>query len=111
MQLRRSTPDGVLSSNSGSSLQQHDLVMIQERNLPSSPSPSLYSPHSKSSFNKGGMGQPNSKKQLLVGQTGPDNSRGSLQLIQSISLVGVSIDHSLHLILQADTSSTGKLYI
>ncbi|XP_018684609.1 mediator of RNA polymerase II transcription subunit 13 isoform X1 [Musa acuminata AAA Group] len=107
LQLRRSTPDGVTSSNNGSSLQQHDLVMIQERNLPSSPSPSLYSPHSKSSFTKSGMGQPNSKKQILVGQTGVDSSRSSLQLVQSISLVGVSIDHSLHLILQADMSSSG----
>ncbi|WOL08835.1 mediator of RNA polymerase II transcription subunit 13 isoform X1 [Canna indica] len=107
LQLRRSTPDGVPSGTNGSSLQQHDLVMIQERNLPTSPNPSLYSPHSKSSFNKSGMGQPNSKKQLLVGQTGPDSSRGSLQFVQSISLVGVSIDHSLHLILQADTSLSG----
>ncbi|KAJ8471301.1 hypothetical protein OPV22_025644 [Ensete ventricosum] len=107
LQLRRSTPDGVTSSNNGSSLQQHDLVMIQERNLPTSPSPSLYSPHSKSSFTKSGMGQPNSKKQILVGQTGVDSSRSSLQLVQSISLVGVSIDHSLHLILQADMSSSG----
>ncbi|URE18793.1 Mediator complex subunit 13 C-terminal [Musa troglodytarum] len=109
LQLRRSTPDGVTSSNNGSSLQQHDLVMIQERNLPSSPSPSLYSPHSKSSFTKSGMGQPNSKKQILVGQTGVDSSRSSLQLVQSISLVGVSIDHSLQLILQADMSSSEQL--
>ncbi|XP_042437383.1 mediator of RNA polymerase II transcription subunit 13-like [Zingiber officinale] len=107
LQLRRATPDIVSSSNNSSSLQQHDLVMIQERNLPTSPSPSLYSPHSKSSFNKSGMGQPNSKKQLLIGQTGPDSSRSTLQLIQSISLVGISIDHTLHLILQSDIPSSG----
>lgn len=83
--------------------------MIQERNLPTSPSPSLYSPHSKSSFNKSGIGQPNSKKQLLIGQTGSDSSRTTLQLIQSISLVGVSIDHTLRLILQSDIPSSGKL--
>lgn len=109
LQLRRSTPDIVSSSSNSSSLQQHDLVMIQERNLPTSPSPSLYSPHSKSSFNKSGIGQPNSKKQLLIGQTGSDSSRTTLQLIQSISLVGVSIDHTLRLILQSDIPSSGKL--
>ncbi|XP_020091432.1 mediator of RNA polymerase II transcription subunit 13 isoform X2 [Ananas comosus] len=108
LQLRRSIPDGIPSNINGTSLQQQEMGLLQERNLPSSPSATLYSPHSKSSFMKGSLGQPSTKKQLLGGQTGVDSSKGGLlQLVQSISLVGVSIDHSLHLILQADISSSG----
>lgn len=107
LQLRRSMPDGIPSSTNGTSLQQQELGLIQDRNLLSAPSPSLYSPHSKSSFIKGGLTQAGTKKQLLAGQTGVDSTRGLLHLVQSISLIGVSIDHSLHLILQADMSSSG----
>lgn len=101
-------PDGIPSTTNGTSLQQQELGLIQDRNLLSSPSPSLYSPHSKSSFIKGGLAQSSTKKQLLAGQTGVDSTRGLLQWVQSISLIGVSIDHSLHLILQADMSSAGE---
>lgn len=59
---------------------------------------------------KSGLGQTNTKKQLLSGQTGVDNSRGLLQLVQSISLVGVSIDHTLHLLFPVDSSSSGKSF-
>ncbi|XP_008807938.3 mediator of RNA polymerase II transcription subunit 13 isoform X1 [Phoenix dactylifera] len=107
LQLRRSMPDGIPSTTNGTSLQQQELGLIQDRNLLSSPGPSLYSPHSKSSFIKGGLAQSSTKKQLLAGQTGVDSARGLLQLVQSISLIGVSIDHTLHLILQPDASSAG----
>lgn len=108
-QLRRSIPDGIPSNINGTSLQQQEMGLLQERNLPSSPSATLYSSHSKSSFMKGSLVQPSTKKQLLGGQTGVDSSKGGLlQLVQSISLVVVSIDHSLHLILQADMSSSGN---
>lgn len=98
IQLRRSSPDSS-----------QDTAFIQERNLPSSPSPSsLYgsSMSSKSGFMKGGS----TKKQLMsTAQATPvDSSRGSsaLHLVQSISLVGVSVDHSLHLILQSELSQS-----
>ncbi|ONK75293.1 uncharacterized protein A4U43_C03F15350 [Asparagus officinalis] len=107
LQLRRSTLNILSSSTNGTSLQQHEMGLIQERNLPPSPSSSLYSPRAKTSYMKSGLGQGNTKKQLLAGQTGADNSRGLLQLVQSISLVGVSIDHSLYLMLPADSSSSG----
>ncbi|KAJ6828113.1 mediator of RNA polymerase II transcription subunit 13 [Iris pallida] len=106
-QLRRSIPDSLSSNTNGSGIQQQEMGLIQERNLPSSPSSSLYSPRAKSSFVKGVLGQTNTKNKLLAGQTGPDNSRGLLQFVQSISLVGVSIDHSMHLILPADSSAGG----
>jgi mediator of RNA polymerase II transcription subunit 13 len=96
--LRRSIPDGIPSNSNGPTLQQQDMGLIQDRNMPSSPN-TLYNPHSKSSFTKG---QPGSKKQILVEQTGMDNSRGSLHLVRSISLVAVSEDNSLHLACQAD---------
>ncbi|XP_051189560.1 mediator of RNA polymerase II transcription subunit 13-like [Lolium perenne] len=96
--LRRSIPDGIPSNSNGPTLQQQDIGLIQDRNMPSSPN-TLYNPHSKSSFTKG---QPGSKKQILVEQTGMDNSRGSLHLVRSISLVAVSEDNSLHLACQAD---------
>ncbi|XP_077214346.1 RNA polymerase II transcription mediator isoform X2 [Tasmannia lanceolata] len=108
LQLRRSVPDGIPSGSNGTSLQQQEISLIQERPLPSSPNPSLYSPHSKSSsFMKGGLGQINTRKQLLAGQTAVDSSRGMFQWVQSISLVGISIDHSLHLIFPADIPSSG----
>lgn len=107
LQLRRSVADGI-SPNNGSSLHQQEMSLIQERTVPSSPSPSIYSsPQAKSSgFIKGGLGQNNARKQLS-GQSAVDSSRGLFQWVQSISLVGVSIDHTLHLTLQADTSSPG----
>lgn len=111
LQLRRSVPDGMPSSSNGTSLQQQEMSLIQERALPSSPSP-LYSPHSKASgFMKGGLGQPAARKQLISGHTMVDNSRGLLQWVQSISFVAISIDHSLHLVHQADSSSPGKLSV
>ncbi|KAJ6837568.1 mediator of RNA polymerase II transcription subunit 13 [Iris pallida] len=107
LQLRRPIPDSLSSNTNGSGLQQQEMGLIQERTLPSSPSSSLYSPRAKSSFVKGVSGQTNTKSKLLAGQTGSDNSRGLLQFVQSISLVGVSIDHSMHLILPADSSTGG----
>ncbi|KAJ6961182.1 mediator of RNA polymerase II transcription subunit 13-like [Populus alba x Populus x berolinensis] len=107
LQLRRSMPDGTAASANGASLQQQEMGLIQERTLPSSPSP-LYSPHSKASgYMKGGLGQTSSRKQLMGGHAAVDNSRGMLQWMQSISFVTISIDHSLHLLLQADTPSSG----
>lgn len=107
LQLRRSLPDGMPAGSNGNSLQQQEMSLMQERTLPSSPSP-LYSSHSKSSaFMKGGMAQPSSRKQLMGGHPVLDNSKGLLQWVQSISFVSVSIDHSLQLVFQAD-SSTGS---
>lgn len=108
LQLRRSVPDGVSSSSNGTSLQQQEMTLMQERALPSSPNPSLYSPHSKSSsFIKGNLGQNNTRKQLLTGQSTVDSSRGLFQWVQSISLIGVTIDHTLHLVFPAEMSSVG----
>ncbi|XWS58900.1 hypothetical protein CRYUN_Cryun08bG0074200 [Craigia yunnanensis] len=107
LQLRRSVPDGMPASTNGTSLQQQEMSLIQERTLPSSPSP-LYSPHTKAGFMKGGLGQPAARKQLMSGQTLVDNSRGLLQWVQSISFVSVSVDHSLHLVFQADSLSPGS---
>ena len=114
VQLRRSIPEGIPPSSNGPTLQQQDMALIQDRNMPSSPNP-LY-PHSKSSFMKGALGQSGNKKQILVEQTGMDTSRGSLHLVRSISLVAVSQDHSLHLTCQADlltrhASGKNLLYI
>ncbi|KAK3037026.1 hypothetical protein RJ639_031600 [Escallonia herrerae] len=107
LQLRRSVPDGMAASSNGTSLQQQEMSMIQERTLPSSPNP-LYSPHSKASaFLKGGLGQPSARKQLMGGHTVVDNSRGLLQWVQSISFISVSVDHSLQLVFQADSTSPG----
>lgn len=78
--------------------------------MPSSPNPSLYSPHAKSSFMKGSLGQTNSRKQLLTGQSTMDSSRGLFQWVQSISLIGVAIDHTLHLLFPADMLSQGKSF-
>ncbi|KAK2641530.1 hypothetical protein Ddye_023293 [Dipteronia dyeriana] len=107
LQLRRSAPDGMSSGSNGTSLQQQEMSLIQDRALPSSPSP-LYSPHSKASgFIKGGLGSASARKQLIGGHTMVDNSRGLLQWVQSISFVAISIDHSLQLVHQADSSSPG----
>ncbi|XP_038695837.1 mediator of RNA polymerase II transcription subunit 13-like isoform X1 [Tripterygium wilfordii] len=109
LQLRRSVPDGMPANNNGSSLQQQDMSLIQDRALPSSPSP-LYSSHSKTSgFMKGGLGQPNMRKQLMGSHVAADNSRGMLQWLQSISFAAISMDHSLHLVLQADSLSSDSL--
>ncbi|KAG8086379.1 hypothetical protein GUJ93_ZPchr0010g8621 [Zizania palustris] len=101
VQLRRSIPEGIPSNSNGPALQQQDMGLLQDRNMPTSPSP-LYSSHSKSSFMKGALGQSSNKKQILVEQAGMDSSRGSLHLVRSISLVAVCQDHSLHLTCQAD---------
>lgn len=108
LQLRQAAPDGMSGSSNGSSLQQQEMSMIQERNLPSSPSP-LYSPHSKASgYMKGGLGQPAARKQLMGGgHSLVDSSRGLLQWVQSITFVAVSIDHSLSLVFQVDSSTPG----
>ncbi|XP_039014736.1 LOW QUALITY PROTEIN: mediator of RNA polymerase II transcription subunit 13-like [Hibiscus syriacus] len=106
LQLRRSVPDGMPASTNGTSLDQQEMSLIHDRTLPSSPSP-LYSSHTKASFMKGDLGQSAARKQLLSGQTLVDNSRGLLQWVQSISFVSVSVDHSLHLVLQADSASPG----
>ncbi|KAK9094973.1 hypothetical protein Scep_026442 [Stephania cephalantha] len=108
LQLRRAAPDGISASSNGNSLHQQEMSLIQERNLPSSPSSSLYSPQPKGSgFIKGGLGQTNSRKQLMGGQQIVDSSRGMFQWVQSISLIGVSVDHSLHLNLPADSAFPG----
>ncbi|GLU19597.1 hypothetical protein SLE2022_358380 [Rubroshorea leprosula] len=107
LQLRRPTPDGMPMSSSGTSLQQPEMSLIQDRVLPNSPSP-LYSPHSKASgFIKGGLGQSAARKQVISGHTSVDNSRGLLQWVQSITFVSILIDHSLHLVCQADSLSPG----
>ncbi|XP_059630501.1 mediator of RNA polymerase II transcription subunit 13 isoform X4 [Cornus florida] len=107
LQLRRSLPDGIPTSSNGTSLQQQEMSLIQERTLPSSPSP-LYSPHSKTSgYMKGVLGHPSARKQLMGGHAAVDQTRGLLQLVQSISFVSISVDHSLHLVFQADSTSPG----
>ncbi|KAL4343391.1 mediator of RNA polymerase II transcription subunit 13 [Arachis ipaensis] len=103
MQLRKSMSDGLSATSNGSSLQQPEMSMIPERALPSSPSP-LYSPHAKpTGFMKGSLGQPAARKQLMAGHM-VDNSRGLLHWAQSISFVSVSMDHTLQLVLPADSS-------
>lgn len=102
-------PDGISSSTNGSSLQQQEMSLIHDRNLPSSPNP-LYSPHSKTTgFMKAGIGQPAIRKQLMGGHAVVDNSRGLIQWVHSISFVAVSMEHSLQLLLQADSASPGKI--
>ncbi|CAA0807588.1 Mediator of RNA polymerase II transcription subunit 13 [Striga hermonthica] len=106
LQLRRSAPDGVPAASNGNPLQQQEMNMMQERVIPSSPSP-IYSSHSKGSsgFMKGG--QTSSRKQIMSGHSAVDNSKGLLHWVQSISFVCVSIDHSLQLVYQADSNSPG----
>ncbi|CAK9169918.1 unnamed protein product [Ilex paraguariensis] len=110
LQLRRAVPDGMPASNSGTSLQQQEMSLVQERTLPSSPG-HLYSPHSKASaFMKGGLGQASGRKQIMGGQTMVDTSRGLLQWVQSITFISVSVDHSLHLVCHADSTSPGTYF-
>lgn len=105
LQLRRSVCDRIPTNPNGTSLQQQEMSLIQDRNLPSSPSPLYSSPHTKTSgFMKGGLGQPASRKQSMSGHTVIDSSKSLLQWVQSISFVAVSVDHSLHLVSQADSS-------
>lgn len=105
LQLRRSVPEGMPPNSNGTSIQQQEMSLLQERTLPSSSSP-LYSPHSKSpAFMKSGLGQPSSRKQLMGGV---DNSRGLLQWVQSISFISLSVDHSLQLVFQADSLASGS---
>ncbi|KAM1802692.1 hypothetical protein ACFX12_028754 [Malus domestica] len=105
LQLRRSVSDGMSASSNGPSMQQQEMSMIQERTLPSSPGPLYGSSHSKmSGYIKGGLGQPSVRKQLMGAQL-MDSSRSLLQWVQSISFVTIAIDHSLHLVFQADTQS------
>lgn len=111
LQLRRSVSDGMSASSNGPSMQQQEMSMIQERTLPSSPGPLYGSSHSKmSGYMKGGLGQPSVRKQLMGTQL-MDSSRSLLQWVQSISFVTIAIDHSLHLVFQADTQSPGQLYL
>lgn len=110
LQLRRSFPDGIPASSNGNSMQQQEMSLMQERALPSSPSP-LYSHSKASAFMKGGIGQPSSRKQLMGGHAVLDNSKGLLQWVQSISFVSVSIDHSLQLVFQADSTSPGTRWL
>ncbi|KAL5563620.1 hypothetical protein UlMin_033367 [Ulmus minor] len=108
LQLRRSVSDGIPSNNNGSTLQQQqEMSLMQERTLPSSPSPLYSSSHSKSGFMKGGLGQPAGRKQIISGPNVIDSSKGLLQWVLSISFVAISVDHSLHLVSQADLSSPG----
>ncbi|KAA8530327.1 hypothetical protein F0562_005036 [Nyssa sinensis] len=107
LQLRRSVPEGMPASSNGTSLQQQEMSLIQERTLPSSPNP-LYSPHSKpSGYVKGSLGQPSARKQLMGGHATVDQNRGLLQWVQSISFVSISVDHSLRPVVQADSTSPG----
>ncbi|XP_027336151.1 mediator of RNA polymerase II transcription subunit 13 isoform X2 [Abrus precatorius] len=109
LQLRKSMSDGMSATSNGSSLQQPDMSLIPERTLPSSPSP-LYSPHTKpTGFMKGSLGQPAARKQLMGGHSMVDNSRGLLHWAQSISFVAVSMDHTLQLVLPADSSTLGYI--
>ncbi|KAL6517268.1 hypothetical protein OROMI_032969 [Orobanche minor] len=107
LQLRRSFPDGMPTSSNGNPLQHQEVNIVQERGINSSSS-QLYSAHSKGSgFMKGGIGgQPSSRKQLMGGgHSVLDNSKELLQWAQSISFVSVSVDHSLQLVFQADSTS------
>lgn len=108
LQLRRSMTEGMSVGANGASLQQQEMNLIQERPLPSSPSP-LYSPHSKSSgYMKGGLGPSTARKQVMGGHAGVESPRGLLQWVQTISFVTVSVDHSLNLVFPVDVPSPGK---
>lgn len=98
LQLRRSVRDGIPASSNSTSLEQQELSLIQE---------TLH--YAKASgFMKGDLGKPAARKKLMGGQTLVDCSRGLLQWVQSISFVAISVDHSLNLVSQADSSSPGK---
>ncbi|KAI3822938.1 hypothetical protein L1987_10539 [Smallanthus sonchifolius] len=100
LQLRRSVPDGMAASSNGGP-QQQEMSIIQDRNLQS---------HAKgSTFMKGGLGQSLGRKPLLGGDSSGghiamDSSKGLLQWVQSITFISVSVDHSLQLVYQADSS-------
>lgn len=108
LHLRRSMTEGMSVGTNGASLQQQEMNLIQERPLPSSPSP-LYSPHSKTSgYMKGGLGPSTARKQVMGGHAGVESPRGLLQWVQTISFVTVSVDHSLNLVFPVDVPSPGK---
>ncbi|CAH8306210.1 unnamed protein product [Eruca vesicaria subsp. sativa] len=105
IQLRRSAPSGVATNSNGSSLQQHDLSLIQER---ASSTSTLYGSHSKpSTFVKGGIGHSAGRKQAMGGQTISGTPRGLFQWVHSISFASISLDHSLHFVLPAELVSPG----
>ncbi|KAL1192992.1 Mediator of RNA polymerase II transcription subunit 13 [Cardamine amara subsp. amara] len=105
IQLRRSAPSGIATNSNGSSLQQQDLSLIQERTSSAS---TLYSSHSKpSTFVKGAMGQFAGRKQIMGGQTISGTPRGLFQWVHSISFTCISLDHSLHFVLPAELVSPG----
>lgn len=108
VQLRRFSLDGTSASGGGSTLQQQEINMIQDRGLTSpNPSSSPYSSHSKSSsFIKGNLGQVNTRKQTMPGNL-QDIPKGAFQWVQNISLVGLCIDHSLQLVCPVEMASLG----
>ena len=58
--------------------------LIQERGLPSSPSP-LYSPHTKASgYIKGGLGQPVARKQLIGAHTVVERRKNPREIKQAV---------------------------
>lgn len=108
VQPRRRSFDGTSASGGGSTLQQQEMNMIQDRALTSpNPSSSSYSSHSKSSsFIKGNLGQVNTRKQTMPGNS-QDIPKGAFQWVQNISLVGLCIDHSLQLVCPVEMASLG----
>lgn len=98
LQLQRSLRDGIPASSNSTSLEQQEWSLIQET-----------LPYAKASgFIKGDLGKPAARKKPMGGQTLVDCSRGLLKWVQSISFVAISVDHSLNLVSQADSSSPGK---
>ncbi|CAN8287998.1 unnamed protein product [Cochlearia groenlandica] len=109
IQLRRSAPSVISTNINGTSLQQQDLSLIQERTSSTS---SLYSSHVKpSTFVKGSMGQSSGRKQMLSGQAISGSPRGLFQWVHSITFASVSLDHSLHFVLPAELVSPGQFLI
>ncbi|XP_042959742.1 mediator of RNA polymerase II transcription subunit 13-like isoform X2 [Carya illinoinensis] len=97
LQLQRSLRDGIPASSNSTSLEQQEWSLIQET-----------LPYAKASgFIKGDLGKPAARKKPMGGQTLVDCSRGLLKWVQSISFVAISVDHSLNLVSQADSSSPG----
>lgn len=106
IQLRRSAPSGLATSSNGSSLQNQDLSLIQERTSSTS---TLYSSHGKpSTFVKGSMGQSTGRKQIMGGQSIAGSPRGLFQWVYSISFTSISLDHSMHFVLPAELVSPGQ---
>ncbi|XP_010552283.1 PREDICTED: LOW QUALITY PROTEIN: mediator of RNA polymerase II transcription subunit 13-like [Tarenaya hassleriana] len=107
IQLRQSVHTGIAANSNGTSLQQQDLSLIQDRSLPSSTS-NLYTSHAKpSTFVKGGIGQTAGRKQIMGTQPVADIPRGLLQWVRSISFASVSLDHSLHFVYPVESVSPG----